>query len=89
MSYNNIYIMICKNKTNLLQYSSHPCVIVIKTIIIFKFSNAHPLNCLFLQCLYGNCFHKHNLICVNLNSMQNCQNGLAFVNFTLKLLLGC
>ena len=37
------------NKTNLLQYSSHHCVIVIKTIIIFKFSNAHPLNCLFLQ----------------------------------------
>ena len=73
--------MVCKNKTNLLQYSSHPYVIVIKTIIIFKFSNEHPLNCLFLQFYYGNCFHKHNLICVSLNSMQNYQNGLAFVTF--------
>ena len=36
-----------------------------------------------------NCFHKHNLICVSLILMQNCQNGLVFVNFTLKLLLGC
>ena len=78
--------MICKNKTNLLQYSGHPCVIVFKTIIIFKFSNAHPLNCLFLYFYYGNCFHKHNLICVSLILMQNCQNGLAFINFTLKLL---
>ena len=38
---------------------------------------------------YGNCLHKHNLICVSLILMQNCQNGLVFVNFILKLLLGC
>ena len=57
------------------------------------FSNAHPLNCLFLQFFinfyYGNCFHKHNLKSISLILMQNCQNGLTFVNFTLKLLLGC
>ena len=29
------------------------------------------------------------LNCVNLILMQNYQNRLAFVNFTLKLLLGC
>ena len=27
---------------------------------------------------------KHNLKCVNLILLQNCQNGLAFVTFTLK-----
>ena len=53
MSSKNIYIMICKNKTNSPQYNSHHCIIVIKTIIIFKFSDAHPLNCLFLQFLFN------------------------------------
>ena len=32
---------------------------------------------------------QYNSIGVNFFLMQNCQNGLAFVNFTLKLLLGC
>ena len=34
-------------------------------------------------------FHKHNSICVSFFLLQNCQNGLVFVNFNLKLLLGC
>ena len=43
----------------------------------------------FDQFYYGNFFHKHNSICVSFFLMHNCQNGLAFVNFNLKLLLGC
>ena len=38
---------------------------------------------------YGNCFHKHILKCVSFFLLLNCQNGLAFVNFNLKLLLEC
>ena len=34
-------------------------------------------------------FHKHNSIGTSFFLKQNCQNGLAFVNFNLKLLLGC
>ena len=30
-----------------------------------------------------------NSISASFFLMQNCQNGLAFANFTLKLLLGC
>ena len=30
-----------------------------------------------------------NSIDINFFLMQNCQNGLVFANFTLKLLLGC
>ena len=30
-----------------------------------------------------------NSIGISFFLMQNCQNGLAFANFTLKLLLGC
>ena len=32
---------------------------------------------------------QHISICVSFFLMQNCQNGLAFANFSLKLLLGC
>ena len=32
---------------------------------------------------------QYNSIGASFFLMQNCQNGLAFANFTLKLLLGC
>ena len=32
---------------------------------------------------------QYNSIGVSFLLMQNCQNGLAFANFNLKLLLGC
>ena len=31
-----------------------------------------------------NCLHKHISICVSFFLLQNCQNGLVFVNFNLK-----
>ena len=32
---------------------------------------------------------QYNSIGISFFLMQNCQNGLVFANFTLKLLLGC
>ena len=32
---------------------------------------------------------QYNSISASFFLMQHCQNGLAFANFTLKLLLGC
>ena len=52
------------------------------SIILFIFT-------IFINFTMAYCFHKHISICVSFLLMQNCQNGLAFANFSLKLLLGC
>ena len=41
------------------------------------------------KCLIAHISIIHISICVNFFLLQNCQNGLVFVNFNLKLLLGC